>query len=565
MFRWLVNMSITRKLFIAPVVAIVLLSLMAPLGLSSLGRQEKLLGELTSTEVDKAATVAALSRAIPEVHSAVYHVIALASNSEDAGAVAQVVGDLEKQLGEAASLVDRLDAFDIGDTEKSIVASLKADLGSYAQVCKKIGAIAGGDAAVAFVTSTNGEKHYAALLSKLDELGNAERKRMDANHVAIMARAQTARTGMIGLFVVALSISLVVTVALSRMLSGGITRLTGSFLSLANGDLAVRIEGEDRRDEIGILAGALAIFKNNAIEKQRIEAAEGVRQEEKERRTKHLERSVDAFEVKAEGLVEILAAASTEMEATARSMSSTASQTNAQAANVAAAAEEASIGVQTVVSSTEELTRAIGEINRQVAQSTSVTNKAVEDARHTDQIVRALADGAQEIGQVIELITTIAAQTNLLALNATIEAARAGEAGKGFAVVASEVKNLATQTGRATEQIRKQIAQIQSATEEAVGAISSITNTIGEVSTIATAIAYSVEKQSAATAEIAHNVQQTATSTQEITINITGVSKAARETGSAADLVLKAAGDLSKQAEKLASEVKVFVEDVRAI
>ena len=225
---------------------------------------------------------------------------------------------------------------------------------------------------------------------------------------------------------------------------------------------------------------------------------------------------------------------------------------------------EGSSSSETVASAAEQLTSSIGEITRQVSHSSRITEKAVEDARRTDAMVRNLADGAQKIGDVVGLITSIAGQTNLLALNATIEAARAGDAGKGFAVVASEVKNLAQQTAKATEEIGAQIGQIQTATKEAVNAIHDITGVIEEVCAIATTIAAAVEEQGAATAEITRNVQQTAASTQEVTFNISGVSQAAGETGAAAKQVLSAAGDLSKQAEQLTGEVHSFVTGVRA-
>jgi methyl-accepting chemotaxis protein len=199
-----------------------------------------------------------------------------------------------------------------------------------------------------------------------------------------------------------------------------------------------------------------------------------------------------------------------------------------------------------------------------VTQSTKITGEAVADARRTDTIVRALAEGAEKIGHVVGMITDIAGQTNLLALNATIEAARAGDAGKGFAVVASEVKSLANQTAKATEEIGIQIAQIQSATKEAVDAIRGITGTIEEVSSISVSIAAAVEEQGAATAEIARNVQQTAQSAMDVTVNIGNVSQAATDTGAAADRVLSAAGDLSRQAEQLNTEVSTFIAEVRA-
>ena len=270
------------------------------------------------------------------------------------------------------------------------------------------------------------------------------------------------------------------------------------------------------------------------------------------------------FEVSVGHLVGSMASGSTQMQATASGMANTATRTNQQATTVAAAAEEASAGVQTAAAAAEELTASIHEISRQVAQSTKITGKAVEDARRTDTIVRALADGAQKIGDVVQLITGIAAQTNLLALNATIEAARAGDAGKGFAVVASEVKSLAGQTAKATEDIGAQIRQIQDATGEAVQAIKAIGATIEEVNTIASNIAAAVEEQGAATAEIARNVQQTAASTQEVTVTILGVSQAANEAGGAAEQVLGAASDLSRQAEQLTSEVSRFVAGIHA-
>ncbi len=364
---------------------------------------------------------------------------------------------------------------------------------------------------------------------------------------------------------VGLTVSLgLLTAIITLLVVRPLAAMVGSMQHLAAGDLTIDVQGTSRKDEIGTLARSLQVFKDNAVEGKRLAAEQASEQVMKEQRTVRLEGLVREFEAKVGAMVGLLAAGSTELEATAQSMSSTAARTNAQAGTVAAAAEEASMGVGTVAAAAEELSASIGEISRQVSQSSKITGQAVLDARRTDAIVQALAQGAERIGHVVGLITNIAGQTNLLALNATIEAARAGDAGKGFAVVASEVKGLASQTAKATEEISAQITQIQSSTKEAVDAIRAITGTIEEVSSIAVSIAAAVEQQGAATAEIARNVQQTARSAQDVTANIGGVSQAATETGQAAGQVLSAAADLSRQAEQLTSEVGGFIAEVRA-
>ena len=271
-----------------------------------------------------------------------------------------------------------------------------------------------------------------------------------------------------------------------------------------------------------------------------------------------------SFEIKVGNMAGLVMTGSTQMVTTAQSMTESAALTNQKAAVVVAAIDEAGAGLQTAATAADQLTASIHEISRKVAHSSTITGQAVEDARRTDKVVRALAEGADRIGHVIGLIANIAGQTNLLALNATIEAARAGEAGKGFAVVASEVKSLASQTGKATEEIGAQITQIQAATKEAVDAIRGITKTIEEVSAIAAGIAAAVEEQGSATAEIARNVLQTAKVAQQVTTDMIDVTRCANDTGAAAGQVLGAASNLSEQAGQLSQEVNSFAIDVRA-
>jgi len=353
--------------------------------------------------------------------------------------------------------------------------------------------------------------------------------------------------------------------AVEHDISGSLNQLCAAMSRLAGGDQTVGVPGTERRDEVGDMAKAVLVFQNNMTETERLrhaqEAAKG--QAAADQRAALIQLA-DAFESTVGGLVETLTASSTNLEVTARSMTDTAALNNRQAVTVASAADEASAGLQTVASAAEELSASIGEIGRQVAHSSQISMKSVEDARRTDALVRTLANGAEKIGTVVGLITDIASQTNLLALNATIEAARAGDAGKGFAVVASEVKSLANQTGKATEEIGAQVAQIQAATKQVVEAIRGISATIEEVSAISTTIASAVEQQGVATSEIAHNVQQTSLAAHAVTAGISDVSQAAAATGAAAGQVLTAAADLSKQAERLSSEANNFVAGVRA-
>jgi methyl-accepting chemotaxis protein len=343
-----------------------------------------------------------------------------------------------------------------------------------------------------------------------------------------------------------------------------IVGMTAAMTRLADRDWTAEVPAAGAKDEIGAMAKAVNIFKDNGMANDRMQEEQRKEQEVKVRRAETLAAAIADFEKAAANIVRTVSSASTELQSAAQSLSATAEEASRQATAVAAASEQASSNVQTVATAGEELSSSIAEIGRQVSQSTKIAGHAVEQANQTDVKVQGLSEAAQRVGEVIQLINDIAAQTNLLALNATIEAARAGDAGKGFAVVASEVKSLANQTAKATEEIASQIGGIQTATKDSVEAIRSIGKTINEVNEIATTIASAVEEQSAATSEIARNVQQAAKGTQEVSSNITGVTQAASETGSAATQVLGASGELAKQSEMLRQEVDKFLSRVRA-
>ncbi len=424
------------------------------------------------------------------------------------------------------------------------------------------------------------------------------------------------------LLVTGLAVAAAVAFFTGRAIVTPVKSMTAAMGLLAEGDKSVEIPARDRKDEIGEMAQAVQVFKDNAIRmeemakeqaeadrraaeekekaeeekrraeaerleaerqaeeekraaEQRVQEAEreaerqkaeeaAERQREAEERAKRLEALIQAFDTQVTEALETVSSAATEMQATAQSMSATAEESSRQSTAVATASEQASSNVQTVATAAEELSTSIAEISNQVAQSAKIAEEAVREAERTNSTVQGLAEAAGKIGDVVGLINDIAGQTNLLALNATIEAARAGEAGKGFAVVASEVKNLANQTAKATNEISGQIGDIQAATEGAVGAIQGIGATIAKINEIASSIASAVEEQGAATSEISRNVQEAAKGTQEVTDNITGVTQAAAETGSAANQVLGTAEEMAQQSTTLREQVETFLTQIRA-
>ncbi|MBT1508954.1 MCP four helix bundle domain-containing protein [Bradyrhizobium sp. SRL28] len=334
---------------------------------------------------------------------------------------------------------------------------------------------------------------------------------------------------------------------------------------LAAGKYDVGISGTERGDEVGDVVKTALVFKENGLARIRMEREqkEAEVRAAAQRRTEMLQLA-DGFERAVGEIVETVSSASTELEASAGTLTSTAERSQELTTVVAAASEEASTNVQSVASATEELSSSVNEISRQVQESARMASEAVGQARHTNDRVSELSKAAARIGDVVELINTIAGQTNLLALNATIEAARAGEAGRGFAVVASEVKALAEQTAKATGEIGQQISSIQAATQESVGAIREISGTIERLSEISSTIAAAVEEQGAATQEISRNVQQAAEGTQQVSSNITDVQRGASETGSASAQVLSSAQSLSTDSNRLKLEVGKFLNSVRA-
>jgi len=363
---------------------------------------------------------------------------------------------------------------------------------------------------------------------------------------------------------VAIILGIGAAILLVRDVSAGIRSIVAPMQALGNGDLTAQVPHQGETTEIGSMADTLQVFKDALVAKKASDEAAAIDADAKIRRGQRVDNITREFETLIGELVGSLSSASTQLEASAGNLTSTAERAQKLTTVVAAASEEASTNVRSVASATEEMASSINEIGRQVQESARMATDAVDQARKTNDRVSELSKAAARIGDVVELINTIAGQTNLLALNATIEAARAGDAGRGFAVVAPEVKALAEQTAKATGEIGQQITGIQAATEESVNAIKEISGTIEKLSEISSTIASAVEEQGAATQEISRNVLQAAHGTQQVSSNVTDVQRGAGETGAASSQVLSAAKSLSGDSNRLKFEVGKFLNAVRA-
>ncbi|MCJ2036365.1 methyl-accepting chemotaxis protein [Methylobacterium sp. J-068] len=450
---------------------------------------------------------------------------------------------------------------------RALYATFEAEWTAYRTLQAGIVAQAqAGDLASAQRTyNTEMSTRINAVLGALQKLVEREELSASASGAQAQATYDTALLTTMILVGIALLIAAGAAVGLSLGVSRPLRRMTDAMGWLADGDTGITVPGVGRGDEIGAMAGAVQVFKDNIVRTRALEAeTEAARAGAEALRRETMQGLADRFEVAVGGIVAQVGTAAAQLQDTARSMSANASETAQRSVSVAAAADQASANVTTVAAAAEELGSSVDEIGRQVQGSASLSREAVTEAGQTAAFVRDLSEAAQRIGDVVAMISTIAGQTNLLALNATIEAARAGEAGRGFAVVAAEVKELANQTARATEEITGQIGRIQASTGQAVDAIGGITGRIREISDVAASIAAAVEEQGAATQEIVRNVAQASIGTGEVTRNVSGVAGAAEQTGAAAAQVLASASALSHQSEHLGGQVAHFLATIRA-
>lgn len=565
---WLKNFKVISKIL----VVIVQLSIVA-IGLSWLSIRSMSAmnedAEIMASAAKRALEAARANTNVIALNSAEFQV-ALDPRPESRLEIRNIVDRQLKQLSE------RFEDFSKTRDEgvKSLLPSLKDSLGAYRESVENTIKLA---SQVKDITLSDQTEHLRAaamnsralaekLRSSMRDVAERLDGRVDQSAKAAAEQYQATSRLLMTIAAVGIILGIIVGFLIGQFgIAKPIVLLKGVMEAFARNDLSADVPGKERRDEVGDMARTVQVFKNNAIEIERLRAdQEAAEKRAAAQRKAELNKLADAFEAAVGQIIETVSSASTELESSAGTLTATAVSSQERTTMVASASEEASTNVQSVASATEELASSVNEISRQVQESARIATEAVEQARKTNDRVGELENAASKIGSVVQLINNIAEQTNLLALNATIEAARAGEAGRGFAVVASEVKALAEQTAKATGDISQQITGMQAVTHESVAAIKEIGGTVERISEISAAIASAVEEQGAATQEISRNVQQAAQGAQLVSSNIVEVQHGANETGSASSQVLSAAKSLSRDSNRLKLEVDKFMNTVRA-
>ncbi len=557
------GISIAAKLGLCLAALVLLIAATSGLSLAELGRIESAAAQLRDTRIP--ATDALGRIGINFMRQRVNAVRLITADTPELRA--EVSDQIAKRDALLAAQYARYEALPLTQPEREAYAAFRQHVATYAEqqreaVAKaEAGDVAGGQR----IYNTTMSDSIRAIMADWEKLVALNGDGSQASGTLIAQTYDAAKRNVLALAGLALAVALGAFVLVTRGVSRPLRTISAVTQRLAAGDAEVAIPGQERRDEIGALAGSVVVFRDNLVRARALEAETALARADAETQRRAATRAMaDAFEQAVGGIVGGVSAAATELEATARSLTGSAADAAGQSGTVASAASDAAANVKTVAAAAEELGSSVQEIGRQVSGSAELARVAVAEATNTVALVQDLSSAAAKVGDVVALISGIAAQTNLLALNATIEAARAGAAGRGFAVVASEVKALAEQTARATEEITGQIGRIQSSTGQAASAIDGIGRRIREIDGVAASIAAAVEQQGAATQEIVRNVAEAAAGTGAVTGTIASLAQSAEETGTAAAQVLGAATEMSRQSEHLGAEVARFLATVRA-
>ncbi len=588
------NLKISTKLFIAPMIFVASLIVLGVVAYVGLKDTQSTMVDLHKQDTQKIGAALRFQRDLQAFNGGLFRLISETTAGVDEEKLAK---ERETDLATLAKLTDAFNgAVENGrftEAELEILTKAQKELKSYSVAAAEVIEMTELDTSTSVIMMVDTDQQFRTMYKTLDEMTALWSAAGEASMAHAVSTVDNTVITFIIIAAIALAISGAVSYATMRMITRPIGGITQVMAKLAEGDNTVEIDAQDRKDEIGEMARAVQVFKDNALERQRLEA-DAKRAAEERAEHERLERERDAkreaderareqaenaakqaraekisnlimtFEGRVQEVMETVIRAVRELQDTANSMTATAGMSQELAEAVAMASGEASANVQTVASAAEELTSSINEISRQVQQANNVSEQAVTEAANSTSSVSRLAETAKKISDVVNMINDIAGQTNLLALNATIEAARAGEAGKGFAVVASEVKSLATQTARATEEIGGQINDMQTATEEAVSAIGNIDGVINTIRESTVSISSAIEEQSAATNEISRNVQEASGGTTQVSAKIGEVSEKAGETGAAASQVLAASTRLEELSGNLRSDIETFLKEVRA-
>ncbi|MEH6402898.1 MAG: methyl-accepting chemotaxis protein [Sneathiella sp.] len=587
------NLKVSTKLFISPMIFVVALIVLGVVAINGFNAEHRALESLDKQANLKTGAALRFQGNLQAYNASLFRVISqLNAGVEEEKLAAQRESITKTLTGTIKSLDDFIANGTFLEEELGLLNKMKVELASYGEVSMTVVEMSEIDGSTAVVMMVGADGEFAILIETINQLVKLWMADGKASYEAAVEDGNAVIMQFIVISVVAFFIAAFVTFFMTRMIKGPISALTNVMATLAKGDHTVEITADDQKDEIGEMARAVLVFKENAIEQERLKveaeksaerqaeqereareaeekhaaderAREHAENAEKQQRAEKVATLIEGFEKRVSDVLSTISLATRDLQTTANSMSTTAGDSRELAEGVASVSNDASRNVQTVAAAAEELTSSINEISRQVQQASKVSEQAVVEAANSTTSVSVLADTAKKISEVVSMISDIAGQTNLLALNATIEAARAGDAGKGFAVVASEVKSLATQTARATEEIAAQINEMQTATNSAVSAISNIDNVISTIRESTVGISSAIEEQSAATNEISRNVQEASDGTTEVSQKIGTVSVKAGETGVAAEEVQSASIRLDELSTNLKQDIESFLQEVR--